>query len=458
MNYNETVDYILKVPFFATKIGTDNLRALLHRLGNPQDACKVIHIAGTNGKGSVAKALSDIFQAQGFSVGLFTSPHLVRINERIRLNDVEISDDDFASTFEKVKTAFDQEHHPSFFEIILAMAAEYFAEKKPDFVIYETGMGGRLDATNVVKPSLSIITKIGLDHTEYLGDTIEKIAAEKAGIIKENVPVVYLSSGEASDSVIEDVAVEMKSPAIKVDSTQFTITAIHHKNIDFSLSNGYYNFERLRLAGSAIYQVENMALALTAYGVLAGCQGSGGSDSSCFDAHNSDGDHNITTEPSLPHLSESLANTILSSFHWTGRMDRVLENIYMDGAHNVDAIKVLADTINTFYKEQSKLLVFAVVKDKDYREMIHLLTSAVSFDKVIVTNITSERRADVAELQRIFKENASCEIATAENINQAMTEALEYRDNTPNSTVFCAGSLYMVGEIIKWRNTHDKLR
>ena len=159
MNYRETVEYILSIPLFAQKIGTENLASLLERLGNPQDKSKVIHIAGTNGKGSTAKALATILMHAGFHVGLFTSPHLVSINERIRYDDEMISDEDFTWAFEQVRKKFIV--HPSFFEVMFAMAAVYYERKQPDYVIYETGMGGRLDATNVVRPELCIITSVG---------------------------------------------------------------------------------------------------------------------------------------------------------------------------------------------------------------------------------------------------------------------------------------------------------
>lgn len=178
MNYRETVEYILSIPLFAQKIGTENLASLLERLGNPQDKSKVIHIAGTNGKGSTAKALATILMHAGFHVGLFTSPHLVSINERIRYDDEMISDEDFTWAFEQVRKKFIV--HPSFFEVMFAMAAVYYEKKQPDYVIYETGMGGRLDATNVVRPELCIITSVGLDHMEYLGDTIAKIARRES--------------------------------------------------------------------------------------------------------------------------------------------------------------------------------------------------------------------------------------------------------------------------------------
>lgn len=231
MNYRETVEYILSIPLFAQKIGTENLASLLERLGNPQDKSKVIHIAGTNGKGSTAKALATILMHAGFHVGLFTSPHLVSINERIRYDDEMISDEDFTWAFEQVRKKFIV--HPSFFEVMFAMAAVYYEKKQPDYVIYETGMGGRLDATNVVRPELCIITSVGLDHMEYLGDTIAKIAGEKAGIIKPSVPVVYFKRDAVSSGIIETRAKELDSAVTAVEKSNYIINEIDDKTIDF---------------------------------------------------------------------------------------------------------------------------------------------------------------------------------------------------------------------------------
>ena len=244
-DYRETVDYILGIPLFAQKIGKENLSSLLCRLGNPEKAVPAIHVAGTNGKGSTCRALAQMLAARGYRVGLFISPHLVSINERIQINGTNISDDDFVSAFETVKGQFME--HPSFFEVMFAMAAVYFRQQKCDFAVYETGMGGRLDATNVLTPELTIITSVGMDHMEYLGDTIEKIAYEKAGIIKPGVPVIYFRRDEAAARVIEDTAKERGADIIPVEKSDYIINHLGNKTIDFSLHNRYYSYCNLQI-------------------------------------------------------------------------------------------------------------------------------------------------------------------------------------------------------------------
>ena len=188
------------------------------------------------------------------------------INERIQINGTNISDDDFVSAFETVKGQFME--HPSFFEVMFAMAAVYFRQQKCDFAVYETGMGGRLDATNVLTPELTIITSVGMDHMEYLGDTIEKIAYEKAGIIKPGVPVIYFRRDEAAARVIEDTAKERGADIIPVEKSDYIINHLGNKTIDFSLHNRYYSYCNLQIQKTSLYQVENVSLAVTAFRML----------------------------------------------------------------------------------------------------------------------------------------------------------------------------------------------
>ena len=237
-NYEEACNYISGIPKFAPKTELANTRTLLAALGNPQEKYKSLHVAGTNGKGSVCKMLSLMLQNEGHKVGLFISPHLIRMNERMSVNGVDISDEDFVEEFqtiheisEKLKTSgtekesgagasFDLEVpafvHPAYFEFLFAMAADYFAKQGCDYVVWETGLGGRLDATNTVIPEVSVITSIGMDHMQYLGNTIEEIAGEKAGIIKPGIPVIYNTGSAEADKVIEAVAAKQGSRAIHV--------------------------------------------------------------------------------------------------------------------------------------------------------------------------------------------------------------------------------------------------
>lgn len=420
LSYEEAVKYILDIPMFAQKIGRENLAGLLARLGNPEKHPHIIHVAGTNGKGSTCKMLATLLMKSGCRVGLFTSPHLVRINERIRINDEIISDEDFARVFCRVKEQFTV--HPSFFEVMFAMAAVYFNEQKVDYIIYETGMGGRLDATNIVEPELTIITSIGYDHMEYLGDTLEKIAAEKAGIIKPGVPVIYFDRDPQVKAVIEKQAESRGAAVYPVEKTNYIINSLGHKTIDFSFHNGYYKYVHLKLGATALYQVENACLAVVAYSLLM---------------------KNIG-ERELQILSEGLL-----SFYWEGRMEEILPGVYVDGAHNVEAVTSYCDTMERMYRGDRKLLVFAVVKDKEYESMIDILTGRLSFEHIIVTNVSEHRKADIHTIAELFKSRTETGVTEAADVAGAMEMAMDIKEKS-GCNVYCVGSLYLVGEVKKW--------
>ena len=220
MNYEEAVNYIAEVPKFTRKNKAENTIELLRRLGHPEEKLKVIHVAGTNGKGSVCAFTESILRHAGKRTGLFISPHLVKINERFQINQEQVSDEVFLEAFCRVKDAMDRMvqdgfYHPTYFEILVAVGMVIFAEEQVEYLVMETGLGGRLDATNTVAhPIATVITSISLEHTEYLGDTIEQIAWEKAGIIKEGVPVIYDGRNRAVEKVILEKAEQMHAPAI----------------------------------------------------------------------------------------------------------------------------------------------------------------------------------------------------------------------------------------------------
>ena len=415
MNYRETVEYILSIPLFAQKIGTENLASLLERLGNPQDKSKVIHIAGTNGKGSTAKALATILMHAGFHVGLFTSPHLVSINERIRYDDEMISDEDFTWAFEQVRKKFIV--HPSFFEVMFAMAAVYYEKKQPDYVIYETGMGGRLDATNVVRPELCIITSVGLDHMEYLGDTIAKIAGEKAGIIVPGVPVIYDGNDPDAAEVIRAKAEELGSPAYEVKKSDTEIIRNTSAGIDFSFRNEYYGDTVFSIPFIAKYQVMNSALALKTMEVL----------------------QNILPV-SLDKIHEGISRT-----RWQGRMETVLPGVIVDGAHNEDGVEKFVETAEHFQKECPLTLLFSAVDDKDYTDMIHTICSRITFRHVVVTSVGGYREVPAERFAKLFAESGATSVKAVEDIEKAFASALEAKGE--DGMLFCVGSLYLVGEI-----------
>ncbi len=439
-DYRETVDYILGIPLFAQKIGKENLSSLLCRLGNPERAIPAVHVAGTNGKGSTCRALAQMLTDKGYKVGLFISPHLVTINERIQIDGVNISDDDFVWAFETVREQFTQ--HPSFFEVMFAMAAVYFQKQGCDFAVYETGMGGRLDATNVLMPELTVITSVGMDHMEYLGDTIEKIAAEKAGIIKKGIPIIYFRRDETAAKVIEDTAREHGSPIIPVEKQDYIINHLGNKTIDFSLYSRYYSYCNLVIQKTSLYQVENVSLAVAAFYNLMKAR-------------------NVSDDD-----IEKGIRTSLLRFFWEGRMEEIEPHIYVDGAHNVEAIGAYIETMSTLHRDDRKILVFAAVKDKEYGAMISMLARQLRWDRIIVTSVDGSRKADAAKLAQIFSENTDAPVMVSDVIDEAMDMAVALRtemENTncldaghPDIDIYCVGSLYLVGGVKRWRNRHDQ--
>ncbi|MCM1272769.1 MAG: bifunctional folylpolyglutamate synthase/dihydrofolate synthase [Clostridium sp.] len=438
MTYQEAVDYIYHIPKFNDrgKTGNDNLMRIMNKMGNPHMACPAIHIAGTNGKGSTAQFIKELLVSAGYNVGIFTSPHLVRVNERIAMvqgkTEQMISDDEFLDVFLRIKAVVDEETacgnaHISFFEYIFAMAALYFADKDLDFVIYETGLGGRLDATNILMPSVCVITAIGLDHTMYLGNTIEEIAAEKAGIIKGGVPVVYGTGYCEADAVIEEIAAKKDANAINVAKTKYIINEFTDKTIDFSVRNRYYNYDHLKLEnGNALYQVDNAILALHACHAL-------------FD----DG----SVEKGV--MAEDVVKRGLLHFRWQGRMERYGSHLVLDGAHNPDAIKRFTETVKALYGSRDISLFFAVSSDKDYITMTDILCSELKLKNLYVTALQNERGVSAGTVADLFRQHVKCRdiaVCADDDLRTLFLKAYG-RAVDENDILFCAGSLYLVGAI-----------
>ncbi|MDO5156017.1 MAG: folylpolyglutamate synthase/dihydrofolate synthase family protein [Eubacteriales bacterium] len=423
MTYQECVEYVLSIPLFAKKLGTDNLKQILEHMGHPECAYPVIHVAGTNGKGSTCQFLASLLQQDGFRVGVFTSPHLVRINERIRINDEIISDESFLAAFEETmqfvsnvkKRGID---HPSFFEFVFLMAAHYFQKEKVDYVIFETGMGGRLDATNVVQPVLSVITSVGMDHTQFLGDTLEQIAKEKAGIMKKGVPALYFDRKDCATEVMKGYAQEIGAPLEVVEKKQYKIEKITEKTIDFSFDSGYYKYSSLQIKKTALYQVENAILALKAYELL--------------DIRKND----------LNSLG--LVKAGLLSMTWPCRMQEIAPHVYIDGAHNEEAIEAFCKTLEELFGDKRKVLLFAVSKDKDYLSMIERL-SKIAFEEVVVVRYSGDRAADTSVVEDAFRRFSGSKITTYYDIKDGFLYA---RDHVGERFLFCVGSLYLAGDLL----------
>lgn len=417
--YEQTLEYLLNIPKFAAKTTKENLLLLLERLGNPHTKKKAIHVAGTNGKGSTCAFMSQILLEEGFHVGLFTSPHLIDLEERFQIDGKNVKREIFLECFKKFKEAQDvhiQEGNPhvSFFEAVFIIGTLIFQESDVDYVIYETGLGGRLDATNVLLPEVCVITSIGLDHMQILGNTIEEIAAEKAGIIKESVPVIYLSNTKASET-IHKKAVEKKAKEIKFSKEFIKIQKKDEKYIDFCFQNGYIKYVDLKLKTCAEYQVENASLAILAIHQL------------------------------IPTVSERAIRQGVNKMRWSCRMEEVLPEIYIDGAHNEPAIRRFIETVKEQKKEKS--LLFAVVKDKDYKAMIQLLVQSSVFQNVFITFIGGERGVNSEQIGKQFLQAGQKNVSVIHNSKEAFKCARRWQQQEKNRVLYCAGSLYLAGEL-----------
>ena len=445
MTWEEAVEHINSVSRYGNRPGAECTKALLARLGNPERELKIIHIAGTNGKGSVCMYIAGMLRSLGLNTGVFTSPHLIRENERIRFNDELISDEDFTDCFEKVhraelellKDGFGQ---ISYFDFFVGIAMLYYAMKKPDVVILETGLGGRLDSTNAVEsPVMTVITSISLDHVAILGDTVEKIAAEKAGIIKHGAPVVYVAGQEYSH-VIEEKAEAMGIKAAGVEKSQCEIHEIGSKHIDFSLDSIYYKDNVFRLATPAVYQVMNAALAMTAVQMLV--------ESRCFDRIAYD---SMDRQNYIDRIRRGL-----ESVTWEGRMEQVCEGFYIDGAHNPDGIAALLDTAAAMKKNTRGhyVLMFSAVNDKDYSSMIKEICDSNIFDEYVITQIEGARCLDVSKIADTFRRYTDGHVNEEPDVGQAVKKSVECFGG--NATIICAGSLYLAGEVRKVMLDNDR--
>lgn len=419
MTYQEAVEYILDIPKFTKKNKPEHTELFLEYLGNPQEQMKVIHVAGTNGKGSVCAYLNAMLLSEGKSVGLFTSPHLVKINERISVNGQQISDERFQQIFEEVLQAVrkmekDGLPHPTFFEFLFGMAALTFAKEQVEYAVLETGLGGRLDATNSVKkPVCTVITSIGLDHMEILGDTVEKIAAEKAGILKPEVPLVFIESSAESDAVIESCAKAQKVFCKKVEKNAFKILGTSQKYIAFSCLNAYYKSVIWELHNIGCYQPENAMLALEVMRLLLG-------------------------ENGHPEQWKDALRDVI----WPGRMEEVLPRVYIDGAHNFSAVQRFVQSIpkNT----QGNIILFSAVQEKNYEEMIDCLCRETNADCFVITHIMNKRAADTEVLAELFRKYTRKPVIVRESFEDAWNYVLSIKGER---TVYCLGSLYLAGMI-----------
>lgn len=422
MNYTEAVDYIETIPKFTVKHPPEHTRELLSRLGNPQEGIKIIHVAGTNGKGSVCAYLNAMLLAGGKKTGLFTSPHLVRINERFQINGEDVSDEQFLDAFLKVEKAAKEyeaegEGHPSYFETLFLMGMLIFKEAGVEYLVMETGLGGRLDATNVVeKPLACIITSISRDHTEYLGDTLEAIAGEKAGIIKAGVPVIYDASQPGPASVIAAKAKEMGSPAWPMEPSFYEMKTQSREGITFTFAYPGGEKAELAIPYVAKYQMMNASLAFYTMHILQ-------------DVH---------------EIPKNVLAEGLSKIKWPCRMEMAAPGVIIDGAHNEDGIAQFVSTAGYFAKENEITILFTAVADKHYHEMIGEICEGIHPSHVVATQIDGSRVVPAEVLAEDFRKAGCTDVCAEPEIGAAYEKALGKKGS---GMLFCVGSLYLAGEL-----------
>lgn len=427
ITYEEAAAYIEEIPRFTKKHNLEHTKEFLRRLGNPVFDRKIIHVAGTNGKGSVCAYLRAILMAEGKRTGFFTSPHLVSVNERIRVDNEQIDNESFLRVFRQVLEVVKQMvsegiEHPSYFEFLFGMGMKAFSETDVEYIILETGLGGRLDATNSVEhPTLTIITSISLDHTDILGDTIEQIAGEKAGIIKHNVPIFYDGSNPEASEVIRQKAQEMEAPCREISKNAYEIREVNWKHIAFSHTNAYDKDVIFQVPICGCYQAMNAEIALQAAEYL--------------------------LENETIHIE--CWREALMTLHWEGRMERVAPHLTIDGAHNPGAIEAFVESMKALGVDEGDryVIVFSAVSDKKYEWMIEYLCRNLHADAYIVTEIEDARRVPVQELGCVFEKYTDAKIICEAKLKDALQAARA--ECGEDGEIYCIGSLYLAGMVKK---------
>jgi dihydrofolate synthase / folylpolyglutamate synthase len=385
--YSAAIHWLFETQNRGVKLGLDNIGRLLAALREPQNELRFIHVAGTNGKGSVCAMIDSICRSAGMKTGLFTSPHLIRFNERIQINGLPIDDADVVAGIRRIRELIEEERHPTFFEITTALAFHYFQVKGVDLVVLETGLGGRLDATNVVRPLVSVVTAIDMDHQKWLGDTLTDIATEKAGIIKPNVPIVSGPQFAEVQTVLQKVASERSAP---ISFVEFP-------------TEGFF----IGLAGA--HQRTNAALAL------------------------------LAIRKAGIHVSPQAIKEGLANVYWPGRFQRINERIVLDGAHNPAATKCVVETWRQCVGPERATIIFGGLCDKDLQGMIlKLSTLAARFFLVPIRSQRAALPADIKPFVPNYLPATLC--ASAE---QALDLALRFHEQ-----ILVTGSLFLVGETL----------
>ncbi len=413
MNYNETLNYIHSVSNFFCKPGLSRIQKLCDFLGNPQDTLKFIHVAGTNGKGSFCAMLSQILIDAGYKVGTYTSPYILEFNERISINGEMISNGDLTEICEYIKPFADQmEDKVTEFELITAIAFEYFRREKCDIVVLECGLGGKYDATNIITtPVLSVITGVDFDHQNFLGNTIEQIADEKSGIIKNGIRCLWCGDSHAAEKIIENTAKSKNSELVRSNHNEIKILKTHLDGTEFDFAD----LKNLFIPLLSLYQPYNAANAITAAKLL--------------------------NKSGFTIREENIKNG-LRKVRWKARFEVINSSplVIFDGSHNPQGVCATIDSIKHYFDNKKVNILTGVMKDKDYRFIAKTISEVA--DNVYCITPDNPRALTAEEYCSVFQELGTTAFSF-NNIKSALNSALS-NNNIP---LICMGSLYMYGEI-----------
>ncbi|MGP4074554.1 bifunctional folylpolyglutamate synthase/dihydrofolate synthase [Halobacillus sp. K22] len=423
-NYQEAIQWIHSREKFKVKPGLKRMEWMMDQLDHPERKLKAIHVAGTNGKGSTVTYLSNLLQAQGFEVGTFTSPYIIRFNERISLNGEAIPDGELADLVEDIKPLAEKLKatslgEPTEFEIITAMAMLYFSQKNLEFVLFETGLGGRYDSTNILQPLLSVITNIGLDHINVLGDTLEQIAYEKAGIIKTNVPLITGAKEESVLNVLKEQA-SLNNAPVSILGEDFHVE--HKKSLSggesFIFVNSTYQSSELLSPMKGLHQIDNASLALQTMEHL--------------------------KEMGYP-INRSKYDKGLLQTHWPARFETIRTNpvTIIDGAHNEEGTRALVDTMNRHFRGDRVHLIYSALEDKPVEKMLEILKEISNV--AYMTSFDFPRSMTASELTRLSP------IPTTIPVSDYVQAISQAKSNMKTGDVLLiTGSLYFISEIRKY--------
>ena len=434
MSYNNIIDYLYSLQSAGIKLGLDNIRRLLERLGNPHMDFQSIHIAGTNGKGSTAALIASCFESSGERTGLFTSPHLLSFTERIRVSGTEVTEAEVVGLAQRVRVAADG-LNPTFFEVVTAMAFVHFRERKVRWAVVETGLGGRLDSTNVLAPALSVITPISMDHMEFLGNTLKEVAAEKAGIIKDGVPVVSAPQTPEALAVLTGTAARHKAEfSLLGEDFTFRLKDATTSGVSLTYSDDDLNIPGIEVPLAGEYQAMNAAVAVRAFS---------------------------QAMKSMKDIGmEAVASAVrqgAKDLKWPGRLELVADDppVYLDGAHNPAASSALAREllIRPVAPPEETVLVLGVMKDKDAEGLVRPLLALAG--EVICTAPAYVRAMSAEELAAVVTALGR-EARAVAGVKRALDEA-----RATGKTVLVAGSFFTAGEALEAlgiQGVHTRLR